>query len=49
MYVVHVSPNDMAPEYAIERRGLGDDIELRSWRATDNEALGLMSGTLRPS
>ena len=39
-YVVHISPNHMAPEYAIERWELGDDIELSSWSATDDEALG---------
>ena len=39
-HVVHISPNHMDPEYAIERRELGDDVELRSWSATDDEALG---------
>ncbi len=39
-YVVRISPNHMDPEYAIERRELGDAIELRPWSATGDEALG---------
>ena len=39
-HVVRISPNHMDPEYAIERRELGGDIDLVPWSAEGGEALG---------
>lgn len=39
IHVVYISPKHMDPTYAIERAGLGPEVELREWRATDPSAL----------
>ncbi|MEX2430332.1 MAG: C-terminal binding protein, partial [Dehalococcoidia bacterium] len=39
-HVVCISPAHMDPNYEIERRVLGPDVELRVFSATDSETIG---------
>ena len=34
-HIVYISPAHMDPSYQLEREGLGPDVELRMWSATD--------------
>jgi phosphoglycerate dehydrogenase-like enzyme len=38
-FVVAISPDHMDPTYALERAGLGHDVELRPWKARTQEDL----------
>ena len=40
-HTVYISPNHMDPTYQLERDGLGPDVELKSWSATDPSALAV--------